>query len=207
MSRGPGCSGQGASDQVMNSYLAAKIFSFFVATLRNSSLLHTPCASNLNVLAHHLLRPDLIRGSLGKFGDDGGIGNFVHVALSLFNLGGQDVFTVYLEYIFAATEQNQMIVCADQCHVTSMQPALGVDGFPRGFGLALVIHQRCIDGFSIPMVFRLGVEQVYPVVFKAVAYCHPSATTKPGACSVSKVSMRICLPLQSTRAIAISLKT
>ena len=73
-----------------------------------------------------------------------------------------------------------MIVCADQCHVTSMQPALGVDVFPRGFGLALVIHQRCIDGLSIPMVFRLGVEQVYPVVFKAVAYCHPSATTKSG---------------------------
>ena len=48
----------------MNSYLAPRMPSFFVAKLRNSTLLRAHCASNLNILHHHLLRPDLTRGSL-----------------------------------------------------------------------------------------------------------------------------------------------
>jgi hypothetical protein len=48
----------------MNSYLTAKIFSFFVTKLRNSSLLRALCALNLKILARHLLRPDLIRDAL-----------------------------------------------------------------------------------------------------------------------------------------------
>jgi hypothetical protein len=50
----------------MNSYLASKISSFFVAYLRNSSLLRAIFASNLNILDRNLLRPELIRGSLKK---------------------------------------------------------------------------------------------------------------------------------------------
>ena len=50
----------------MNSYLTARIFSFFVTKLRNSSPLRALCALNLKILARHLRRPDLIRGSLGK---------------------------------------------------------------------------------------------------------------------------------------------
>jgi LEA14-like dessication related protein len=48
----------------MNSHLAPRISSFFVAKLHNSSLLRALCASNLNILSHNLLRSDLIRGSL-----------------------------------------------------------------------------------------------------------------------------------------------
>ncbi|GBE07747.1 hypothetical protein BMS3Abin11_00864 [bacterium BMS3Abin11] len=49
----------------MNSYLTPKISSLFVANLRNSQLLRAICASNLNILDRKLLRPELIRGSLG----------------------------------------------------------------------------------------------------------------------------------------------
>jgi len=56
----------------MNSYLASKIPSFFVAliaptvgaNLRNSLLLRAIFALNLNILAYNLLRPELIRDSL-----------------------------------------------------------------------------------------------------------------------------------------------
>jgi len=43
----------------MNSYVAPRISSFFVAILRNSWLLRAICASNLNIFNHHLLRSRL----------------------------------------------------------------------------------------------------------------------------------------------------
>ena len=48
----------------MNSYLTTKMISFIVAKLRNSSLLRALRALNLKILARHLLRRGLLRGSL-----------------------------------------------------------------------------------------------------------------------------------------------
>ena len=55
----------------MNSTLAAKKSSFCVANLRNSWLFRAIGALNLNLFAYNLLRPELIRGSLGNDGSAG----------------------------------------------------------------------------------------------------------------------------------------
>ncbi len=47
----------------MNSYLTPKTSSFFIENLRNSQLLRTISALNLNILDRNLLRPELIRDS------------------------------------------------------------------------------------------------------------------------------------------------
>jgi len=47
----------------MDENLESKISNFFVANLRNSWQLHAIHASNLNILALNLFRPDLIRDS------------------------------------------------------------------------------------------------------------------------------------------------
>jgi len=53
----------GTSDRFMNSYLAPRMPSFVVAKLRNSWLLRVLGALNLNILHHHLLRPESVGDS------------------------------------------------------------------------------------------------------------------------------------------------
>jgi len=47
----------------MNEHLEPKMPSFFVTDLRNSLLLHTISALNLNILMHNLFHPEWLRGS------------------------------------------------------------------------------------------------------------------------------------------------